>query len=42
VEVAELGEYVAVRDSKRVELRTLVLGQGSMRALVAGLVAGDV
>ena len=42
VEVAELGAYVAVRDSKRVELRPLVFGWGSMRVLVAGLVTGDV
>ena len=42
VEVEELGAYVAVRDSKRVGLRALVLGRGSMRELVVGLVAGDV
>lgn len=42
VEVAELGAYVAVRDSKRGELRPLVLRRGSVRALVAGLVAGEV
>ncbi|MFJ2829037.1 DUF397 domain-containing protein [Streptomyces sp. NPDC087263] len=40
--MAELGAYVAVRDSKRVGLRALVLGRGSMRVLVAGLVGGDV
>ncbi|KPI15667.1 protein of unknown function DUF397 [Actinobacteria bacterium OK074] len=38
VEVAELGEWVAVRDSKDVGLRSLVFSRTAVRALVGGIV----
>ncbi|WP_369391140.1 DUF397 domain-containing protein [Streptomyces sp. CG1] len=41
VEVADVGAYVAVRDSKRVELLPLVFGRNAMGAFVADLAAGD-
>ncbi|WP_346656914.1 DUF397 domain-containing protein [Streptomyces sp. F001] len=42
VEIAELGEHVAVRDSKDVELGPLVFSPGAVRELVGGIVSGRV
>jgi hypothetical protein len=41
VELADLGTYVAVRDSKRPELRPLLFGRAAVREWVARTVAWD-
>ncbi|MFE9649410.1 DUF397 domain-containing protein [Streptomyces sp. NPDC006365] len=40
VEVAELGEHAAVRDSKDIERRPLLFSKAAMRALVSGIARG--
>ncbi|MEU5093730.1 MULTISPECIES: DUF397 domain-containing protein [Streptomyces] len=40
VEIAELGEHVAVRDSKNTGLRPLAFSRGAMRALIGGIASG--
>ncbi|MER6072755.1 DUF397 domain-containing protein [Streptomyces sp. NPDC001817] len=40
VEVAELGEHAAVRDSKDTGLRPLLFSKAAMRALVRGIMRG--
>ncbi|WP_405657790.1 DUF397 domain-containing protein [Streptomyces sp. NBC_00079] len=42
VEVAELGECVAVRDSKDLGLRPLVFSAATAGALIAGIVGGGI
>ncbi|MFI1563864.1 DUF397 domain-containing protein [Streptomyces sp. NPDC020490] len=40
VEIAELGEHVAVRDSKDISRRPLLISKTAMRTLVEGLAGG--
>ena len=42
VEVAELGEHAAVRDSKDVGRRPLLFSKEAMRALVSGISRGPI
>lgn len=42
VEVAELGEHVAVRDSKDISSRPLLFSKEAMRALVNGITRGAI
>ncbi|MGW2569415.1 DUF397 domain-containing protein [Streptomyces sp. NPDC001537] len=42
VEVAELGKWVAVRDSKDLGLRPLAFSAVAVGALVAGIVSGGI
>ncbi|MEW1868251.1 DUF397 domain-containing protein [Streptomyces caelestis] len=42
VEVAELGEHAAVRDSKDIDRRPLLFSKPAMRALVSGIANGSI
>ncbi|MEU9228341.1 DUF397 domain-containing protein [Streptomyces massasporeus] len=42
VEVSELGEYAAVRDSKDISRGPLAFSKAAMRALVSGIVCGPI
>lgn len=42
VEVAELGEHAAVRDSKDIGRRPLLFSKAAMRALVSGIARGSI
>ncbi|MEU8805126.1 DUF397 domain-containing protein [Streptomyces violaceoruber] len=42
VEVAELGEHAAVRDSKDISRGPLAFSKAAMRALVSGIVCGPI
>lgn len=42
VEVAELGEHAAVRDSKDIGRRPLLFSKAAMRALVSGVARGSI
>lgn len=42
VEVAELGEHAAVRDSKDIGRRPLLFSKAAMRALVSGIARGPI
>jgi hypothetical protein len=42
VEVAELSEHAAVRDSKDISRRPLLFSKAAMRALVSGIACGPI
>ncbi|WP_405526443.1 DUF397 domain-containing protein [Streptomyces canus] len=42
VEVADLGEQAALRDSKDIGLRPLLVSKAAMRALVGGIASGAI